>query len=245
MRPIIVATAFAVAATGLSATGARAELPRRLDSDESRTVEQVAVGRVGTGLMLAAYALPGKERPIVAVLHQKTKLAAVTLRGSKLEFTPLGAVELPLIDGLEVDVGVRDLVEKDLDGDRKDEVFVTVEGRGVFKGTGDGSTHALYVLSIGPDGAPTLQLAHELRFQGNMKAACESHAHARAIEWTPEDMLGDDHVDLRVTTRESKRDCEAPTKPCSGEVQSCKTVNTQSQELFIWKDGHYEPQAGQ
>lgn len=223
---------------------ALAQAARRIEGDQARTVEQIAVTGSGTGLLLSAWRLPTPGEPVLAIIHRKGDLAAVVLAGSDLNFTAKGVADVPLLDGLVDDVTVRDVTAKDVDGDRTLEAVVTVEGRKRFFGKGDSETHAIYVIGIGKDGAPTLQLAQELRFRGTMQQKCESHIHARAMEMTAEDLLGDDHADLRVTVKESLRDCEAPSKPCSGEELACKTVNTQAQELWIWKDGAYHRSEG-
>lgn len=239
LRGIAVALALV-----LGTATAAAQAPGRLGGDQARTVEQVAVTRTGTGLLLGAFRLEGKGAPVVAIVRRPDDLAAVVLTGEALKFEARGHVDMPLVEGLKDDVSVRDVVWKDVDGDKSQEIAVTVEGRAPFFGKGDGETHALYVLGLGPDGAPVLRLAQELRFRGSMQAKCESHAHARATEIAGEDLLGDDHHDLRITVKESKRDCEAPSDPCTGEALKCRTVNTQAQELWIWKDGAFHRHEG-
>lgn len=231
--------AAVVGVGSILAAEAAAQTPGRIGGDQARTIEQVAVTRTGTGLMLAAWRLEGKGAPVIAVFRRSDDLAVVVLAGAELKFEARGQLALPLVDGLKDETALRDVTWKDVDGDKVPEVVLTVEGRAPFSGKGDGETHALYVLGVTKDLSLSLQLAHELRFRGTMKARCESHAHARAMEMAAEDMLGDDHADLRVTIKESKRDCVAPSEPCSGEEQKCRTVNTQSQELWIWRDGAY------
>lgn len=222
----------------LHAADAQAQAARRLEGDQARTVEQVAVTRSGTGLLLSAWRLGTPGEPVLAVVRRKDDLAAVWLTGRDLKFEAHGVAELPLLDGLVDDLAVRDVTSRDLDGDKVPEVVVTVEGRKPFFGKGDSETHAMYVIGVQRE-TPVLQFSHELRFQGTVKQRCESHSHARAMELVAEDLLGDDHADLRVTVKESRRDCAAPSEPCSGEEHVCKTVNTQTQDLWIWKDGAY------
>jgi hypothetical protein len=235
VRPL---TACALGLTLLAAP-ALAKLPTKVEGDASRAIEQAAVARTGTGLLLSAFQLPGSGAPVVAVVHRKDSLAVAVLRGDKLTWSVTGVADMPLLEGLVDDVSVRDVTLKDIDGDRSDEVVVTIQGTAPFFRTGTAETQAMYVFGITPKGEPTLQLAHERAFRGTMQETCESHSHARTVEHAPEDMLGDDHPDLRITTRQSKRDCEAPTKPCSGEELRCKTVNSQSQGLWIWEAGAY------